>query len=143
MITGIGIDIIELERVQQAFDKFGDRYRNRIFTPDEQAFCDKFKLPLERYAARWSAKEAAVKALGTGFTRGIKWVDIEVLPNPAGQPLLHLRGNAAAIAREQSVRSAHVSLSHGRDYATATVILADSPSEGPLIRFDPYAEAKD
>ena len=140
MITGIGIDLIEIARVERAFERFGDRYRNRIFTPEEQVFCDSFRKPIERFAARWSAKEAAVKALGTGFTRGVRWVDIAVLPNELGQPLLHLVGRAAEIAHEQGVRAAHVSLSHGRDHATAIVVLSNSPSEGPLVRFDPFSE---
>lgn len=140
MITGLGTDIVEIDRVRQAFARFGERYRRRIFTPGEQAHCDGFASGLEHYAARWAAKEATVKALGTGFSRGIRWLDIEVLPSAAGQPLLHLTGRAAEIAREQGVRAAHVSLSHGREHAVATVILATSPAEGPLVRFDPYAE---
>lgn len=140
MITGLGTDIIEIARVREAFDRFGDRYRRRIFTECEQAFCDSHSAPMPHYAARWAAKEALVKALGTGFTAGIRWVDVAVLPAPGGQPLLTLSGKASEVARRQGVRAAHVSLSHGREYATAVVVLADSASEGTMMRFDPYAE---
>jgi holo-[acyl-carrier protein] synthase len=140
MITGLGTDIIEIERVRHAFERFGDRYRRRIFTPEEQAYCDGMANALQHYAARWAAKEALVKALGTGFRRGIAWVDGSVLPNALGQPLFRLRGRAAEVAREQGVRSAHVSLSHGRTYAVATVILATTAAEGALVRFDPFRE---
>ncbi len=141
MITGIGTDIIEIARVARAFEKFGERYRTRIFTPAEQTFCDGFRSALQHYAARWAAKESVVKALGTGFRRGIHWTDIAVLPNELGQPLVHLTGKAAEVAREQGVRTAHVSLSHGRTYAVAMVMLATDPAEGPLARFDPLVEA--
>ncbi len=141
MITGLGTDIIEIGRVARAFERFGERYRRRIFTPEEQAHCDGFREPLEHYAARWAAKEAAAKALGTGFSQGIRRVDMAFVPNGAGQPLVRLRGRAAEIARGQGVRSAHASLSHSREYATATVILGTSGSEGLLVRFDPFTEA--
>ena len=141
MITGVGTDIIEVERVAGALTKFGMRFRNRIFTPGEQEFCEAFKLPNERYAARWAAKEAAVKALGTGFTQGIRWVDVEVVANELGQPLIRLAGRASEIAREQGVRSAHVSLSHNRSLATAVVVLATTPVEGAFARFDPHLVA--
>lgn len=142
MITGLGTDIIEVDRVAQTLERFGQRYRDRVFTPEEQAHCDAFKSAIEHFAARWAAKEAGVKALGTGFSQGIGWKDLAFLPNALGQPLVRLTGRAAEVARAQGVRSAHVSLSHCRSHATAVVVLSTDPPEGPLARFDPFVEVE-
>jgi holo-[acyl-carrier-protein] synthase len=114
MIKGIGIDIIEIERIKESVEKYGDSFLQRIFTPAEIAYCRKGGKGL-RYpelAARFAAKEAYVKALGTGMTKQ-GWTEIEVVKDPKGKPLLAVKGKRA--------RKAHLTLSHSRDYAAAAV----------------------
>lgn len=122
MIVGTGVDIAETERIEEGLARYGDRFRDRIYTPEEIAYCERFKNKAEHYAARFAAKEAAFKALGTGWQNGIRWVDIEVKRQPSGKPELVLRGRAEAAARELGVRRMAVSLSHVDRYAIAHVI---------------------
>jgi holo-[acyl-carrier protein] synthase len=122
MIVGTGVDILETPRIQQALDRHGERFLRRIYTPGERAYCAKFKNPAERYAARFAAKEAAFKALGTGWRRGVRWLDVEVTRQPGGKPELRLSGRAAEVARELGVTRMAVSLSHADHYAVAQVI---------------------
>lgn len=122
MIVGTGVDIAETKRIEEGLARYGDRFRDRIYTPDEIAYCERFKNKAEHYAARFAAKEAAFKALGTGWQGGIRWVDIEVRRLPNGKPELVLKGRAEAAARELGVRRMAVSLSHVKHYAVAQVI---------------------
>lgn len=122
MIVGTGVDIAETKRIEEGLARYGDRFRDRIYTPDEIAYCERFKNKAEHYAARFAAKEAAFKALGTGWQGGIRWVDIEVRRLPSGKPELVLKGRAEAAARELGVRRMAVSLSHVKHYAVAQVI---------------------
>jgi holo-[acyl-carrier protein] synthase len=122
MISGTGVDLAETRRIQESLERYGERFRDRIYTPQEIAYCERFKNKAERYAARFAAKEAAFKALGTGWRAGIRWVDIEVTHLPGGKPELVLRGRAEAIARELGVVRTAVSLSHADHYVVAQVI---------------------
>jgi holo-[acyl-carrier protein] synthase len=123
MIVGSGIDIVETTRVGEVLRKHGERFARRVWTPGEIAYCEKFKNPAERFAARFAAKEAALKALGTGWRGGIRWVDVEVTHSPAGKPELILRGQAEEVARQLGVTRIALSISHVERYAVAQVIL--------------------
>src|SRR5215469_221381 len=98
MIVGTGIDIAEVPRIADSIEKFGDRFLNRVFTDGERAYCDSKANRHERYAARFAAKEAAMKAIGTGWNHGVRWRDIEVARKPGGRPTLLLHGKAAEFA---------------------------------------------
>jgi holo-[acyl-carrier protein] synthase len=122
MIVGTGIDIAETRRIAESIQRYGERFRNRIYTLREIEYCEGFKNKAERYAARFAAKEAAFKALGTGWRHGVRWPDVEVTHLPSGKPELALHGRALEIARELKVARAMVSLSHADHYAVAQVI---------------------
>ena len=122
MIVGTGVDIIEIARFGEALRKHGERFSNRVCTPAEIAYCEKFKNPAERLAARFAAKEAAFKALGTGWRDGLRWVDVEITHSASGKPELILRGRAEEIARRMGVTRTAVSISHSDQYAVAQVI---------------------
>ena len=122
MIVGTGIDITETTRIGQALERHGDRFSRKIFTPGEIAYCEQFKNRAERYAARFAAKEAAFKALGTGWGNGVRWLDVEVMHLPSGKPELRLTGRAEQVARELGVNRMAVSLSHSDNYVVAQVI---------------------
>ena len=121
MIVGIGTDITELARIKASYDRFGERFLQKILTPDELKLVP--ENPIAYISGRFAAKEAAVKALGTGFNEGIGPLHIEVLRGPAGQPLLHLHGPALARAEALGMRAAHISISHDRNAAGAGVVL--------------------
>ena len=121
MIIGLGTDIAELARIKASYDRFGERLLQKILTDEEQKNLS--KSPIAYIAGRFAAKEAAVKALGTGFNEGIGPHHIEVLRGPAGQPLLHLHGPALARAEALGMRAAHISISHDRNAAVAVVVL--------------------
>ena len=123
MIVGIGVDIEEVERIRGAIERHGERFVRRVFTPGEVAYAEDKAHPFSSYAARFAAKEAAMKALGTGWDHGVRWRDIEVANEPGGRPRLSLRGRAAEVAEELGCRSIHLSLSHTRETALAEVIL--------------------
>jgi holo-[acyl-carrier protein] synthase len=122
MIVGTGVDIMETSRVQEALLKHGERFAKRVCTPAEIAYCEKFKNSAERLAARFAAKEAAFKALGTGWHQGVRWVDVEITHSPSGKPQLVLRGRAEEIARHLGVTRTAVSISHSGHYVVAQVI---------------------
>ena len=122
MIVGTGVDIVETSRIQRVFERHGERFARRLFTAGEIAYCEKFKHKAERYAARFAAKEAAFKALGTGWREGIRWVDVEVTHQPSGKPELVLSGRAQALAQTLGVAQSAVSISHADNYVVALVI---------------------
>ncbi len=126
MIVGSGIDLVEVERIQHSIDRYGARFLNRVFTPAEQAYCLRKRTAAESFAARFAAKEAAAKALGTGISRGVHWLEIEVVREPGGRPGLALHGNASRIAARLTVSRAVLSLTHTATLAAASVVL-----EGP------------
>ena len=122
MIVGTGVDIAETSRIDKALERHGERFSKRIYTPGEIAYCEKFKNRAERYAARFAAKEAAFKALGTGWRDGVRWLDVEVVHQPSGKPELLLTGRAAEVARQIGVTRSEVSISHANHYVVAQVI---------------------
>jgi holo-[acyl-carrier protein] synthase len=122
MIVAIGIDLVEISRIEEKLSRHNNRFRDRVFTPAEVAYCEGRAARFASYAARFAAKEAAMKALGTGWAEGIGWQEIEVFNNPAGAPTLHLSGRALERFHELGARRAHVTLSHSRDTAIAQVL---------------------
>ncbi|MGA2414208.1 MAG: holo-[acyl-carrier-protein] synthase [Candidatus Sulfotelmatobacter sp.] len=123
MIVGTGIDIAEVPRIRQSIARFGERFLQRIYTPSEIRYCDSKANRLERYAARFAAKEAAMKALGTGWSRGVRWRDCEVARQPGGRPTIIFHGKASEIAAKLGVKHASLSISHTAEQAIAQVIL--------------------
>lgn len=123
MIIGIGTDLVEIPRLQRSIQRHGQRLLDRLFTTAEQAYCDSKAIPSIHYAARFAAKEACVKALGTGLSRGIKWTDIEVCRDDEGKPALCMDGLAREISANLAVATIHISLTHTTTYASAVVIL--------------------
>ena len=121
MIMGVGVDIAELERIGSAYSRFGDKFSSRILTPAEMALVPANAIPY--LASRFAAKEAAVKALGTGFSGGISFQDIELRSDALGKPLIFFHNQAQIRCRALGVRTAHITLSHSRDNAVAMVIL--------------------
>ena len=126
MVLGLGTDLIEIERVQQSIDRFGERFMQRLFTPGEIAYClRKKKRAAESFAARFAAKEAGAKALGTGISRGISWKEIEVRREAGERPTLHLSGRAAERAAAMGVRRVQLSLTHSHALAMAVVVVEE------------------
>ncbi len=123
MIVGTGIDIAEVDRIEEAIARHGRRFVERVYTPAEIAYVERKANRFERYAARFAAKEAGMKALGTGWRHGIRWQDFEVVNLPTGRPTLRLHGIAAAIADRLGVKSISLSLTHTKAEAMASVIL--------------------
>ena len=123
MILGTGIDVTETARIEKALARHGDRFSRRIYTAQEIRYCEKFKNRAERYAARFAAKEAAFKALGTGWRGGIEWIDAEVAHQSSGKPELVLHGKASERAEQLGVTRVSLSISHGEQFAVAIVIL--------------------
>jgi len=116
------VDIAEVDRLEDAITRRGRAFIERVFTPLEIAYCERFRCSAERYAARFAAKEAAMKALGTGWARGVRWVDIEVVRLASGKPTLELRGAARQHADRMGVSRIHLSLTHSGKLAFAEVI---------------------
>ena len=123
MIVGLGIDIAEIDRIEAAIKRHGQRLLERLFTPAEIAYCESHRNRAERYAGRFAAKEAAMKALGTGWRGGIRWVDIEVVREPSGKPTIRLAGEAANRASRLGVQRIALSITHSGKTALAQVIL--------------------
>lgn len=122
MVVGIGIDLVEIHRMKKAIER--PLFVQRVFTPAEQAYCDsRGRQNAASYAARFAAKEAVMKALGTGLSGGGTWQDIEVLPDEQGKPVMTLSGYFGQLARKMDVTCIHVSLSHAQEYAAAQVLL--------------------
>jgi len=122
MVLGLGTDLIEISRIEESIAQFGDRFLQKIFTPGEVAYCQQKKQSAESFAARFAAKEAGAKALGTGIQHGVSWLEIEVRRLPGERPTLHLAGRAAQRAAALGIRHLSLSLSHSRDTALAVVI---------------------
>jgi holo-[acyl-carrier protein] synthase len=122
MILGTGVDLAEVHRIRHSVERFGDRFVHRIYTDREIAYVERKANRFERYAARFAAKEAGMKALGTGWRRGIQWKDFEVVNLPSGRPTLLLHGEAEAIASRAGVKSVHLSLTHTAENGLAYVI---------------------
>jgi len=123
MILGTGIDIAEVPRIAASIKRFGDRFLRRVFTEAEIRYCDTKANRVERYAARFAAKEAAMKAIGTGWNHGVAWRDVEVCRMPDGRPTITFHGKAAEFAARLGAKNIALSLSHSEQYAIAQVIL--------------------
>ena len=122
MIVGLGLDITEVDRIQAAIERHGRAFLQRIYTPSEIAYCEKHRNRAERFAGRFAAKEAAMKALGTGWSHGVRWVDIEVVREPSGKPTLKLSGRTQEIAGRLGVKTISLTITHSGNAALAQVI---------------------
>jgi holo-[acyl-carrier protein] synthase len=122
MVLGLGTDLIETRRVQESIDRHGERFLERIFTAGEIAYCQRKKNAAESFAARFAAKEAGAKALGTGISRGVSWKEFEVRREASGRPTLHMSGRAREMADAIGVKRMQLSLTHSRDLAMAVVV---------------------
>lgn len=122
LIVGLGVDIAEVERVKGAIERHGEPFLRRVYTRREAEYCEGFKNKFERYAGRFAAKEAAMKALGTGWRHGVRWVDLEVVRESSGRPTMVLSGEAAKIAQRLGVKHIALSITHTESQALAQVI---------------------
>lgn len=134
MIFGIGVDFVEISRVEASISKFGERFERRMFTDAEIEYCKSMPVPAQHFAARFAAKEALLKALGTGLSHGIGWRDAGVGRLPSGQPVLHLTGAALELVHKYHIIATHVTLSHSSAHAIAMVVLETADAQ-------PVAEA--
>ena len=123
MIIGTGVDIAEVPRIRESIEKYGDRFLHRIFTEGEVRYCEAKASRFESYAARFAAKEAGMKALGTGWNNGVRWKDIEVVRPKGQRPTIQFHGQAAAIAAKLGSKNIALSLTHTSEQALAHVIL--------------------
>lgn len=123
MIVGTGIDIAEVDRIAHSIERFGRRFLERIFTPGEIRYCESKANKAERYAGRFAAKEAGMKAIGTGWNRGVTWRDVEVQRAPGSRPTIVFHGKAAEFFQKLGAARAHLSITHTKDSAMAFVVL--------------------
>ncbi len=129
MIVGTGIDIAEVDRIKASIERFGRRFLERVFTAEEIRYCESKANKAERYAGRFAAKEAAMKAIGTGWSKGVTWHDVEVKRAPGGRPTMVFHGKAAEFARKLGAIHAHLSITHTEQSAMAQVILESDKTE--------------
>ena len=125
MILGVGIDLSEVAGVNGLLEKYFGRFAERVFTEGERAYCSQMPNPGQHFAARFSAKEAFLKAVGTGLARGISWKEIEIQRLETGEPVLHLTGQALQEFQTRGATRAHVSLSHTHEHACAVVVIEE------------------
>jgi holo-[acyl-carrier protein] synthase len=129
-IIGIGTDIVECLRIAQMIEQHAEQFLQRVYTPHEIEYCSSRKAATQHYAGRWAAKEAVLKAMGTGWARGIRWQDIEIHNEPGGKPLIRLGGVARDICGQLGVSEMHISISHCRSHATAYALaIGHGPDE--------------
>ncbi len=122
MIVGLGADLTEVQRLRETIERRGERILRRLFTPAEIAYCEQHRNKYERYAGRFAVKEAAMKALGTGWRHGVRWVDIEIIREVTGKPALKLRGVAKEFADRLGVKHMAITITHTEELAVAQVI---------------------
>jgi holo-[acyl-carrier protein] synthase len=129
-----GIDIVEVQRIAEMEREHGDRFLQRCYTPAELAYCNEGRQGRrgERLAVRFAAKEAVLKALGTGWRSGIGWTDVEVVSLPSGKPTVRLHGKAAEVAAGLGITAWSLSLSHTREYAVASAVGGTGRADGAL-----------
>jgi holo-[acyl-carrier protein] synthase len=129
-ILGIGTDIVECLRIAQIIERHGELFINRVYTDYEIRYCRSRKAATQHFAGRWAAKEAVLKAMGTGWRRGIRWRDVEVRNTASGRPVIALRGGARTVVEESGIRDMLISISHCRSHATAyAVAVGEQPHE--------------
>ncbi len=122
-LYGIGIDVVEVQRIGSSIDEFGDKFLNRIFTEREQAYCSSQKRPMIHYAARFAAKEAIAKAFGTGIGKDIAWTDMEIVRESSGEPKVVMSGMGKDFAEKIKVVDIKISLTHAEHYAAANAAI--------------------
>ncbi len=122
MILGTGVDLVEVERISSAIERHGERFVGRIFTEAEAQYCRRCAIPEQRFATRFAAKEAVLKALGVGWQKGVSYREVEVSNDELGAPAVTLTGRALEISRSRGIRRIHVSLTHHRDFAIAHAV---------------------
>ncbi len=123
MIIGIGLDLVETARIDQSIQRFGGKFVGRIFTKDEESYCRTKQNPALHFAGRFAAKEACAKALGCGISKGVRWLDMEVTRDAAGQPTILLSGHARELAASMAVERVMLSITHTGEHAAAVVVL--------------------
>ena len=122
-LLGLGIDMIETERIDRSIERFGVKFMQRVFTPGEIAYCQSMKFPGRHFAARFAAKEALSKAFGTGIGKMMGWRDIDVHKKESGEPFLVLHGGADVLAKSRGMKSSWITLSHTDDHAVAMIAI--------------------
>ncbi len=122
-VIGLGVDMVEVERIEHSLQRFGARFTRRVFTDGEIAYCESMKFPARHFAARFAAKEALSKAFGTGIGRSMGWRDIDIRKKQSGEPFVVLSGGAEALSRDRGVRAVLISLSHTHHQAVAVIAL--------------------
>jgi holo-[acyl-carrier protein] synthase len=130
-VLGIGTDIVENLRIAQMIERHGELFLRRVYTPHEIEYCRVRKASTQHYAGRWAAKEAVLKALGTGWSRGIRWLDIEVRNDDGGPPRVTLRGGALQVSRQVGVAEILISIAHCRSHAVAYALALGTSPERP------------
>jgi holo-[acyl-carrier protein] synthase len=129
MIKGTGIDIVNIERIERLMGRWGDQFLNRVYTEEEISRCKRMSHPSECFAIRFAAKEAFLKAIGSGLRHGIQWTDIEVKNDPMGRPFLHLCRKAEKVLQSHQIERTYLTLSHDRPFAVAHVLLEGEDDE--------------
>lgn len=122
-IVGIGLDLVKIERIRALADRWQERFLERLYTDAERRYCFDRASPYASLAARFAAKEAVLKAIGTGWSAGVSWRDIQVVNDDRGKPVAQVQGRAGALLQEAGVTGIHISLSHDADYAIAEAVL--------------------
>jgi holo-[acyl-carrier protein] synthase len=128
-VIGIGTDITECLRIARMIERHGDLFINRVYTPEEIRYCRSRKQATQHFTGRWAAKEAVLKALGTGWVRGISWRDIEIRNEPGGKPVVAVRGGAQEVVERLRIRRVLVTISHCHTHATAYAIALGEPGQ--------------
>ncbi len=123
MIFGIGIDVVEVARLESSMAEFGERFASRVFTAAEREYCERQKNPAIHYAARFAAKEAVAKALGTGIGKDLSWLDMEIRRRDTGEPEVHLSGDGEKFAKANKLGQIKISLTHAQHYAAANAVV--------------------
>jgi holo-[acyl-carrier protein] synthase len=122
-VLGIGVDMIETQRIERSLERFGEHFLHRVFTAGEIAYCQSMKYPARHFAARFAAKEAVSKAFGTGIGKAMGWREIDVHKKPSGEPFVVLSGGARNLANHRNIRAVWISLSHTHEHAVAMIAL--------------------
>lgn len=122
-ITGIGVDIVDVQRIRKMAEEHGERFLQRVFEKEELFYCMRFPDPFPHLAARWAAKEAVAKALGTGFSKGVTWKTICIVHAPNGEPMVVLTGSAQKLAKSLGIKKIWISISHTRNYAVSVAVM--------------------
>ena len=128
-LIGLGTDITECLRIARMIERHGELFINRVYTPEEIKYCQSRKQATQHFTGRWAAKEAILKALGTGWRRGISWRDIEVRNEPGGKPMVAVRGGAKDVVEQLEISEIQVSISHCRSHAIACAIAMGGEKE--------------